>query len=110
MDQVEDIPEHDKIDEELLSLIHALVGTEAAEEDIDAASNILFALIEKLVESEEMDEIPETEASEEQKQEWLDEHLATLRAAFDQMMQDMASDDFDELIDLEAELAQDEEE
>jgi L-rhamnose mutarotase len=92
-DQVE-IPEHDKIDDELLNLIHALVGKEAEEEEIDAASNVLFSLIEQMVDDEEMDEIPEAEASDEEKTKWLETCLPKLKTSFEQVLNDLNSEEF----------------
>lgn len=89
------IPEHDLIDEELLEMIHEIVGEEAEEEEIDAASNIVFNLVEQLVEEGEMDEIPDTDANEEDKQAWLSSGLPVLKEAFALMLSDLASEESD---------------
>lgn len=94
MDTQVDIPEHDMIDEELLTLIHALVGEDADEEEMDAASNLLFSLVEDMVEGGEIEEIPETDAEEDSKKAWLEKCLPVLREAFDSVLKDLASEDF----------------
>lgn len=95
LDQVE-IPEHDAIDEELLALIHGLVGKEADEEEVDSASDILFELIEQLVEDGEISEIPETEAHEGEKSEWIQKCLPVLKEAFEVMLKQLAAQDEEE--------------
>jgi hypothetical protein len=99
-DQVE-IPEHDKIDDELLSLLHAVVGEDAEEDDLDAASNVLFSLIEQLVEDEEIEEIPDTDETDQEKEQWLEKCLPILKQAFDEVVQDMESEDFEDQVDSE---------
>lgn len=94
LDQVE-IPEHDAIDEELLALIHELVGKDAEEEDVDTASNVLFELIEQLVDEEEISEIPETEASEKEKAEWIQKSMPVLKEAFALMLKQLADEEVD---------------
>ena len=95
-DQVE-IPEHDEIDEQLLVLIHKMVGEEADEEEIDAASNVLFSLIEQLVDEQEIIDVPEAEAPEEDKQTWLKECLPVVKEGFEDILRDLSSDEFEEL-------------
>jgi hypothetical protein len=101
MEQQVEIPEHDKIDDELLSILHAFVGEDAEEEDLDAASNLLFSLVEQMVDDGEIDEIPETDVPDQDKNIWLEKCLPVLKQAFEEVVADMNSEDFEDQIDSE---------
>lgn len=90
MEQQLEIPEHDSIDEALLGLLHQIVGEEAEEEELDAASNVLFSLMEQLVDEAEIEEAPETDGPEEAKERWIAECLPILSRALSELIAELS--------------------
>jgi hypothetical protein len=78
----EDMPQEDIIDKAFLDLIHASLGEDLPEEDLDGATDVLLSIIEDLVDADEMTEIPEVEEPEDVKKKWLDDHLEKIKTGF----------------------------
>lgn len=74
-------PQEDVIDQTLIKLIDEIIGEEGDEEDFDGASDVVFSVIEELVDAGEMTEVPEPEDSDEVKQTWMETQLPILLEA-----------------------------
>lgn len=76
-----DVPAEDSIDIALINLIEELVGDEADVDAFDEASDVVLDIIEELESRGEIKEMPDTEATDEEKQTWLDASMVTIQAA-----------------------------
>jgi hypothetical protein len=81
-------PKEDVIDAALIDLIDEIIGKEGTEEDFDAASDVVFEIIEEMVGAQELAEIPDNDAEDESKQEWLKRYYAILRQAVQEGLHD----------------------
>jgi hypothetical protein len=81
-------PKEDLIDEALVEIIDELIGDDGDEEDFDAASDIVFEVIDSLVEQEQIEEIPDLTDEETVKSEWLSRFLPVVKEALMKAMND----------------------
>lgn len=80
MENIDEVPESDVVDEALLDLIEEIAeGEEISEEEFDGVSSLVFDMAEKLVSSEEIKEIPDNDASEEEKLDWVQQSFPKLK-------------------------------
>lgn len=71
----EEIPAADIIDDALAAIIEEIIGEEGDIEDFDAASDVVLDHIERLANEGVISDPPDLEASDEEKQKWLDQYL-----------------------------------
>lgn len=71
----------DQIDQALTEVLDAVLGEEPTEEQVEAISNLMFAIIEDMEEAGEIDPIPEEDVSEEEKVKWVEANLEALKSA-----------------------------
>lgn len=85
MDNEQKIPEADVIDDAFLEIIEDLVGDDG---DLDAASDVLFEVIELTVDSGQIAEIPESDVSDEEKKSWLEKSLPIIKTEIEKALND----------------------
>lgn len=77
--------EADIVDIELEKIIDEIVGTEGDDDDFDRTADVVFDIIEELVDRGEIEEIPED--GEEAKLKWMTDHLQVLKAAIKEALE-----------------------
>jgi hypothetical protein len=91
----EQIPSEDLIDQKLADLAEEMIGQDGDEEDFDAASDIIFEVIESLVDEEKIEEIPEGVSSEDQ-QSWITKYFIMVKDGIHAALNDGFTGDQDD--------------
>lgn len=91
------IPEQDIVDDALIELVDEVVGDGASEDEFDAGTDVVFEVVEDLVNGGVIEEIPDNAASDEEKKEWIEKSVPVVRAALESALGDpLVSDGEDE--------------
>ena len=81
-------PQEDVIDVNIIAIIDAIIGEKGDIEDFDGASDVVFDIIEELVSSGEISEMPEIEVSDEEKNKWLETSMPIIKQAVQTALHD----------------------
>lgn len=86
--QDEQVPEEDCIDRAILSWVNELVGDEADDDAFDEATDIVMDVVEQMVDDGKIPEMPDNEADESTKQQWLDSNVDAIKAGLHDALHD----------------------
>lgn len=73
------LPGEDAIDIALLSVVQEIAGEDPSDDDLDDVSDVLFSVAEDMADDGEINDIPDNDASEEEKSAWLEKSFPTLK-------------------------------
>lgn len=73
------LPGEDSIDVALLSVVQEIAGEDPSDDDLDDVSDVLFSVAEDMAEDGEIDDIPDNDASDDQKALWLEKSFPALK-------------------------------
>lgn len=87
-DKPEGIPGEDVIDLAIIDIVEGLLGEEADDDAFDEASDVVFDIIGELVGRGEIKEIPDSDESEDNKQEWIKVAIPIISEAVKESLHD----------------------
>lgn len=96
MDELEQIPEEDIVDQALMGILNSELGDDPDDDDLDAASDILFDVVEELVDSDQIKEIPDNTAPEEEKAKWIAECLPIVKQSFADTLKELEGEEVED--------------
>jgi len=66
-----EIPQEDVVDKALLDIVHEVFGDDYDDEELDGALDVILAILDELIDTGDAEEMPENEAPEEEKNDWV---------------------------------------
>jgi hypothetical protein len=74
-------------------LVDKIAGEDPTDDELEDLSDLIFDVIEDLVNDEKIEEMPTEEASDEEKQKWLDDSLPKIGTELEKALREPDKDD-----------------
>jgi len=85
----------DIIDEQLFGIVDDLLGENPSDEEVDQASDVIFDVVGGLIDSKEIEDIPDEDESESVKKKWIKESIGKIRKQIEELNDNADTDSSD---------------